>query len=191
MVPAVLLIFMLIHGWNSLECRFGTADNLQTCTVQSALGQDSCISASFTAPLAPSSTEIYTCGACAVFNDPALSSTYANVSCCSDTDYCQNITNTTSDNTSCDFITSEDSCQLREDCYWCGGTPTTSLNGFGLCKSFVGFLLGPCWAVPLVLPPPICDELVCKPADPAYTVDTLTLEFLVDFGFPSLAPGMS
>jgi hypothetical protein len=178
-----LTVLVLIRVGYSLNCRFGTPDNLQTCTAE--IGQDSCISATFKAPFSPSLTEIYTCGTCAVFNDPSLSVAYSNISCCNFSDYCQTISST-SDNLSCDFITNEESCQLRADCYWCGGTPSTTLNGFGLCKSWIGFELGPCWALPLVLPPPLCDEIVCQPADPAYTVDVLTLEYLLEYGFPAL-----
>jgi hypothetical protein len=184
----VFIVLLFIYGHLTLDCYFGTNDNLQTCTVDPSLGQDSCISASFKASAAPSITNIFTCGSCSAFSNPTLNSTYSNVTCCNSSNFCLQTPGTASSNLTCDFLTDQDSCQLRADCYWCGGSPTTTLNGFGLCKSFVGFRLGPCWALPLVLPPPICESINCKPADPAYTVNNLTLQFLTEYGLPAITP---
>ena len=56
-------------------------------------------------------------------------------------------------------------------------------GGLSLCQPMPGAGIDTCWAVPLTVPPSVCGSVTCAPFEPAYTVEKLTLAFLVNYGF--------
>lgn len=177
----------------SLTCSFGTAEELSqsalSCIVNPLFGQDSCISAIFHTPLVPGvATPVYTCGNCSLFQSFSATpgSFTSNVTCCSSGDFCQTIASPPPPPTSCDALTTQSSCIALSACYWCNG----SIFGMGICQNYTGFTFPgtgvpqlPAFALNLVVPPPVCSSIAFQQFQPAYTVNNLTLQYLVGYGF--------
>ena len=195
-VPYLFLLFLCwITQLRSLDCYYGTAAQLNvsnaSCTVNPLYYQDSCISGVYNTLFVPiPGSDFYQCGNCTVFQGLVFAGLVSNVSCCF-ADYCQTIAPPPSP-ASCTSYTTESACQTRPDCYWCG-TSYTSLFGMGMCQSFLGYTLPgipapqlPPWALGLGVTPQICETVTWQPFVPAYTVNTLTLDYLTTFGLPAI-----
>ena len=190
----VLLLLCLLSPLHlSLTCYSGTwATATTNCTVDPLQGQDSCVTAVFQTPLVPGNgTVVYTCGSCSLYQ--SLVGLASNVTCCASGDLCQPVAPPPS-NASCEALVTETACVTRSDCYWCAN----SIFGMGLCQSFVGFSFPgsgvpqlPAFALPLVVPPPVCATVAFQGAVPAYTVDKLTLQYLTAYGFPAIIANMT
>lgn len=185
-----LLLLPSLHV--SLTCYLGTtATATSNCTVTAAYGQDSCVGFLFQTPLVPGNgTYVYTCGNCSLYQSFAATpgGFASNVTCCASGDLCQSVAPAPPLG-SCEELVSQTNCTARADCYWCGA----DLFGVGLCQSFVGFTFPgsgvpqlPAFALPLVVPPPVCSEVAFQQFQPAYTVNKLTLAYLEAFGFPAI-----
>jgi hypothetical protein len=187
-----VLFLLLVTPILSLTCNSGTAASLSVvpinCTTISGspFFQDSCISAKFNTPLTPPyGSDVYFCGNCAAFSNPPLSLFASNVSCCQN-DTCQTIAPAPPAGTCNSFITSA-TCAADPACYWCGAP---SIFGFiGICQSLSGLT---CWGAPLFVPKPICSSVTCAPFQgPPYTVNELTLDYLLGFGYSAITSTLS
>lgn len=189
MLQFFVLLSVFVFPILSLTCNLGTAASLNAfpnnCTVFSGSPafQDSCISAKFNTPLVPPyGSDVYFCGSCAAYQVSPLNLTVSNVTCCQN-DTCQTIASAPAAGT-CQSFTNSSACTSRSDCYWCGAAGL--FGGIGVCQSFANFRYGPtaCFAIPLVVPPPVCGAVACPPfAGPPYTVQYLTLNYLRSFGY--------
>lgn len=169
-----MLLLLFFNCYFALTCYQGTRIGPQD--ICNTTGNDLCITALLSTPTFPDSgTEIYTCGNCSYFQ--TTPGYFSNVSCCS-TDLCQVFGPAPSPGT-CDSINNETSCINRTDCYWC----ENSLVDVGICKNLSVL---PCFATDLYMPPPICGSISCTPFTPPYTVNTLTLNYLTNFGLPAI-----
>lgn len=176
-----IYLFLVTTFFNlhfGLTCYKGTrislAQNNNTCNA--GTGQQ-CIRAVLTTPtVLDNGTEIYTCGNCSQFQSP----TFHNISCCNSGDLCQNL-GVLPDSESCDAVTNQTGCVFRSDCYWCNN----SLLGLGICKELSNFS-APCFAVSLYMPPPICESIACAQINPQYSSNKLSLQYLTNFGLPSI-----
>ena len=196
MITLTVLLFAVLGG--ALVCKLGTAQPPQSnCTVTAAYGQDSCISATFHTPLVGGNgTDVYTCGNCSIFQSIAMipGGFLANVACCSASDLCQTVSSPPPSPPACDALVDQSSCTARQDCYWCGA----GILGVDLCQSFIGLSFPgtggqqlPPFALPLVVPPPVCSFVAFQQFQPAYTVDKLTLAYLEAYGFPSVGANVT
>lgn len=188
----LILAFLTTPSY-SLSCYSGTSASLNVSIVNCTVNpfyQDSCISAIYNNPTVPTAqgTDIYLCGNCTLYSGLAFAGLARNVSCCFG-DSCQTIAPPPSP-ASCTALPDEATCVLRPDCYWCGASPT-ALFGVGLCQSWIDFTAPPgpvlpCFGLPLAVVPTLCGSVSCPPANPPYTVNKLTLEFLTAFGLPAI-----
>jgi hypothetical protein len=174
------------HGAQTapLVCHSGTTSELaqqaNNCTLQA--DQDSCVSFVFNTTLDGASTgaTVYTCGNCSLYQ--ALQANYtAQVACCATGDLCLAPVAPPAPPGACGALLSEQQCVTRQDCFWCGNASF----GVDLCQALPGSAIDVCWAVPVRVPASVCGYVACAPypGEP-YSVELLTLNYLVAFGFP-------